>query len=312
MQLAEEGVDYQLEGTENKYSHDKLIKNILQDTKEVAELINQFVEPREEVKQEELVRYTNGYITRKYKDKEMALVYKLRNQEIFFLVEHQSTIDENISYRILNYCLDIMREWGRNNKIGRNTYHPIIVPIVIYTGNQKWKIPKNLKETQANVYTYERYKMDIEYNFIDINKISRKMLLEKDTMFGYTLFLEKAQNSKELIDNLDMIVNSTKNNKNLENIYNIINSLLDNVLDKEISVKLWDKIEEKVGEKRMSTLVERLRADLEYQRQQARKEGKREVAKKMLDKEAKEELILEVTGIKKQELKEIKKELATA
>ena len=94
MQLAEESVKYKLEGETNRYSNDKLIKNILQDTKEVAELINQFVKPREEIKQTELVRYTNGYITKKYKAKEADLVYKLKNQEVFFLVEHQSIIDE--------------------------------------------------------------------------------------------------------------------------------------------------------------------------------------------------------------------------
>ena len=60
----------------------------------------------------------------------------------------------------------------------------------------------------------------------------------------------------------------------------------------------------------MSTLVERLIADRIYQKELAKKEGKMEVAKKLLDKKVDEKLILEVTGIKKQELKEIKDKLA--
>lgn len=312
MQLAEESVKYKLKEEGNRYSHDKLIKNILQDTKEVAELINQYVEPREEVKQTELVKYTNSYITKKYKAKEADLVYKLKNQDIFFLVELQCTIDENMSYRMLNYCLDIMREWGKNKKIGRNTFYPMIVPIVIYTGNEKWKIPKKIKEKQVDGYTYERYRIDIEYNFIDVNRISKQMLLEKNTMFSYAMFLEKAKNHEELIYNLNIILNSATSKKNLQELYNIIYYLLDDVLDKKTQIKLLEKIDRRVGEKEMSTLVQRLKADLQYQKEQAKKEEKKEIAKKLLDKKANEELILEVTGIKKQELKEIKKEMALA
>ncbi len=47
-------------------------------------------------------------------------------------------------YRILNYCIDIIQEWKKSNKINQNTRYPIIVPIIIYTGNEKWKIPKNI------------------------------------------------------------------------------------------------------------------------------------------------------------------------
>lgn len=121
LQLAEESTEYKLNKIEKKYSHDKLVKNILKDKNEAEKFINQFLEPREEVKAENLIRYTNSYITKKYKSKEADLVYKLKNQEIFFLIEHQSTIDNRMPYRMLNYCIDIMQEWSRNKKIRKNT-----------------------------------------------------------------------------------------------------------------------------------------------------------------------------------------------
>ena len=161
MQLAEESATYNLNQVEKKYSHDKLIKNILQDKKEATQFINQFIEPREKVKEEQLIRYTNSYITKKYKSKEPDLVYRLKNQDVFFLIEHQSTIDHNMPFRMLNYCLDIMQEWSRNKKIGKNTSYPIVVPIVIYTGSQKWKMPKNFREKQICDYVFERYKIDL-------------------------------------------------------------------------------------------------------------------------------------------------------
>ena len=50
MQLAEESVNYNLNQVEKKYSHDKLIKDILQDEEEATQFINQFVIPRQKVK----------------------------------------------------------------------------------------------------------------------------------------------------------------------------------------------------------------------------------------------------------------------
>ena len=109
----------------------------------MAQFINGFLEPNEKIESKNLVKYTNSYINKKFKVKEADLVYKLKNKEIFFLVEHQSSIDNSMPYRILNYCIDIMQEWSRTRKIKRETKYPIIVPIIIYTGNEKWKIPKN-------------------------------------------------------------------------------------------------------------------------------------------------------------------------
>lgn len=246
MQLAEESVNYNLNQQKKRCLHNKLVKNILQDKKEVIKFINQFLEPREEIK-EELTRYTNSYMTKKYKSKEADLVYKLKNQEVFFLIEHQCTIDNNMPYRMLNYCLDIMQEWSKNSKLRKNTSYPIIVPIVIYTGSEKWKFQKKFKEKQIGTYVLERYKIDLEYNLIDINKFSNQYLLDKNTMFGYMMFLEKAQNKDELMQNLDIVIQSIKDKEKLKEIGNIISYLSDNVLEEKIQKELLEKMKHELA-----------------------------------------------------------------
>ena len=211
--------------------------------------------------------------------------------------------------------LYILREWSRNQKIGRNTSYPIVVPIVIYTGNQKWRIPKNFREKQIGNYVFERYKIDLEYNFIDINKISKQILLEKDTMFGYSMMIEKARDDKELNQNLFRIIENTNNKKYLEEIQDIIVYLLNNVLEKKVQQELLEKIKRKVGEKGMSELIERLRREnIEKQKREGRKEGKKEsrkeIAKNMLNLKLDEKIVLEATKIEKEELEEIKNKLA--
>lgn len=309
LQLAEESAEYKLNQTGKKYSHDKLVKHILEDKKELEKFINQFVEPKEEVKAEELVRYTNSYITKKYKAKEADLVYKLKKREIFFLIEHQSTIDNNMPYRMLNYCIDIMQEWSKSRKMERNTSYPIVVPIVIYTGKQKWKMPKNFKEKQIGDYVFERYKIDLEYNFIDINKLSKQLLLEKDSMFGYAMFLEKAENKKEMVENLDIIINATEDEEKLEELANMIVYLLDNVLEQNAQQELLEKIYKKVGEKnmtKMDSLLQRLATEDEKYIELGKKSKTQKAVRNMLKKKMEEQMILDILEIDKEELEEIK------
>ena len=198
LQLAEESQEYQLENNNDKCSEDKLIKNILKDKKEAEKFINYFIQPKNLIKAEELTIYTNNYITKKYKSKKADLIYKIKNQEIFFLIEYQSIINNNIEYRLLNYCIDIMQEWSRNKKIGINVIHPIIVPIVIYTGNKKWKIQKDYNSKQISSYVIEKNKINIQYNLVDINKFSKQELVEQKTRFSQAMLIKKLQNEKEI------------------------------------------------------------------------------------------------------------------
>lgn len=180
-------------------------------------MINQFVEAQNVVKKGELVRYNNSYITKKYQSKEANLIYKLKNQEIFFLIEHRSSVDNNIQFKMMNYCLDIMREWSKNQKIRKDTEYPIIVPIVIYTGNQKWRMPEDTEE-QVEDYTYEDYKVNLQFNFININEISTKQLLESDSMIGYAMYLEKARTKEELVESLKVVIRLASDENQLKQV----------------------------------------------------------------------------------------------
>lgn len=134
------------------------------------------------------------------------------------------------------------------------------------------------------------------------------------------MFIEKSESKEELIDNLNIIIKSTKNKEKLEEIANIVSYLLDNILEEEIQEELLEKIERKVGEKNMSTLYDRLLAEnrrliKQGERQgerKGKKESKKEIAMNMLNKKLDEQIILETTGIEKEELEKIKAKLKIA
>lgn len=131
-------------------------------------------------------------------------------------------------------------------------------------------------------------------------------------MFGYIMFIEKSETKEELLESLNIIIKSTRNREKLEELANIISYLLDNVLDGDIQAEMLEKINRKAGEKEMSTLYDRLLAENRSLIKQGKKEGQRKIVKNMINKKIDDEIILETTGIKKEELEEIKNKLSVA
>ena len=134
-------------------------------------------------------------------------------------------------------------------------------------------------------------------------------------MFSYIAFLEKAESRDKLVENLEIIIQSTQNKKILEELVNIISYLLENVLEEEIQQKLFAKIERKVGEKdmdRLEYLIQKLKEERRRDIQQGKKAGQKEIAKNMMSINLDEKIILQTTKIEKEELEKIKKEIAVA
>lgn len=291
--LAEESEKYSFDTTkgdkiiENK-PHDKLIKDILKDKNEIVNLVNKFLKPNEQILEKNIEKYTNSYITRRYKSKEADIVYKMKDIDIYFLIEHQSTVDYNMPYRILNYCIDIIQEWKREQK-GKKIYrYPIVVPIVVYTGKTKWSVSKNYKDQRLKITTYEKYRIDLAYNLIDINLYSTNNLLQKGTMFSYALLMEKSKDKEDLIKYLKLIINKENDKEKLDKISNIIIYLFNGILEKVGQKKLLEIINKKVGESNMESLVERIVEEERRQRKElekkAEKRGKEKAKKEIINK----------------------------
>lgn len=302
LELAEESTNYKLEHKKTEKTHDKLIKNILKDNVEMANFINQFLNPNEKIEEENLIRYTNSFITKKYQGKEADLVYKLKNKDVYFLVEHQSTIDNNMPFRMLNYSICIMQEWNKNRKIRKNTKYPIVVPILIYTGSDKWNIPKNFQQRQIGDYIFSNYKINYEFNIVDINKLYEKELLKSRTMFGYSMLIEKSKSEEELKNYLELIIGRCNKRKQLEELGDIILYLLKGILKEKEQEQLLKKIQKKVGDGNMSSWLDTM---IEKNRNY---EGKK-YAKNMIKEKFEDQVILRITEITKKDLKELKKEI---
>ncbi len=305
--------------------HDKVIREILMKKEEALNLINKALKPKEEIK-EPIELYSNRFITSKYQDRESDIIYKIKDKNIFFLIEHQSTIDYSIAYRMLEYSIEIMRGIIDKKKSKSKTYkYPLIIPIIIYTGEAKWDAKLSMKELKEQIEWYEEKE---EISLVDVNKYTKEELLQEDNILSKVMLLEKSKNTIEFIKNVEEIL-QTSNNKNLEKIKDIIRYKAEGIIEHEQLETILKKVKIEKEEETM-TLAERIHENERKERLEIRLQAMREgeikgekrgemtgkletinfTIRKMLGLKLEDKIIQEVTGVKQKEIEKIKKELA--
>lgn len=290
--------------------HDKIFKEILQNPKEMAEFINNFTNHR--VKVNELENYSENYITKDFKYKQADIVYKIKGEEIYFLVEHQTKVDYSMPYRILNYCVEIIRSAVEEQKLNKATYkYPKVVPIVLYTGNAKWKASNSFAMSQIYKDGYEDEIIDLSYKLIDVNKYEVETLLQCKTLLGNVMILEKCKNNEEVINCLKRIIKNSKSN-DIEKLKRIILYLYEEI-EEESKKEIIRIIEESECEENMSTIQERIGAEFRNERIIGRREGIAQTIKetiiRMLRMNLQDDFIKQATGAKKEEIEKIRREV---
>ena len=326
--VGENSVEYELEdeqrpkqgGKTGDKKHDKIFKDILQNKEEIGQFINKFGDY--EINTEELEIYNPNYITEKFEYKNADIVYKLKGKSLYFLIEHQTKVDYSMAYRIFNYCLEIIRSVVENKEINRLTYrYPRIVPIVLYTGNQKWSSSNSFAKIQEGESKNEIDNIEVKYKLIDVNEYETEELLKENTMLANAMILEKCKNNEEVMASLSLIRKNIKDNKQLQELKRIVNYLYENE-DKTTMNEIIKIFEESVCEEDMSTIAERIAKELADEKRAARVEGitigidqgilqaVKQMVEQMIKINFEDTTIKQVTGAKKSEIEKIRKEMS--
>ena len=147
--LNEESNTYLLE----KSTEETLLGGMLRNKENVANLINKFLKPKFKINASSLIDYTNNYNI-----EQTEVIYRLRNQKMFFLIKFRIKVDDFTSYEILKSCIDIIQRYGKHKQ------DIIIVPTIIY-------ITKN--ETDNHKMSLKRTKnlLSLEYNLINFMEL---------------------------------------------------------------------------------------------------------------------------------------------
>ena len=298
----------QLKARRINNEHDKIFRTVLDKKTDVSKFLNKFLGLN--IKREELEKYNSSYIDLKFKNKEADIVYRIKDKNIFLLIEHQTKIDKKMPIRLHEYSTEIMASAMEENKYKSI---PSVIPIVLYTGKTKWKIEN---ETIANQQFFKEVKLiDGEFNLIDINDFSKKELLEDDIFITKMMLVEKCKDEIEMVQALEKIENKIKE-EDKSTFRRIVKEIWSLRIGTENANKILEKIEE--GSGNMMAVMEMLLAENEKYinigRQEGRQEGRleggkqkiKEIVQKMLAENFTKEMIMKITGLKKEEIEEIK------
>ena len=295
----------QLKARRINNEHDKIFRTVLDKKTDVSKFLNKFLGLN--IKTEELEKYNSSYIDPKFKNKEADIVYRIKDKNIFLLIEHQTKIDKDMPYRLLDYSNGIMRSASEDKK------RPSVIPIVLYTGKTKWKIENETIEKQQ--FFKEVKLIDGEFNLIDINDFSKKELLEDDIFITKMMLVEKCKDEIEMVQALEKIENKIKE-EDKSTFRRIVKEIWSLRIGTENASKILEKIEE--GSGNMMAVMEMLLAENEKYinigRQEGMKKGRleggkqkiKEIVQKMLAENFTKETIMKITGLKKEEIEEIK------
>ncbi len=228
---AKESEEFNKNKPEIEKEHDKIIKRVFTRKKETSRFIRKTLKIDVKAKDLELVQ--NSFVTVELKYREADIVYKIKEANVVILIEHQTRVDKKMSYRILNYQMEIMR-------INEGEEECLVIPIVLYTGKEKWKAKKYIKELQTRRYAKKEINFDeIElgtlgyYTLVDVNEYTKEKLLEEKGILSKIMLLEKERNTEELLKTIFKINEKIKEAKTKEIMKKIIGEGSDYMLAAE-------------------------------------------------------------------------------
>lgn len=292
-------------------SHDKIFRKALEDKNNAIKIINRILK-EDKVSMDEIEKYNSSYISSKLANSEADIVYKIINQDMFFLIEHQTKIDYSMPYRILKYELEIIESVLIDKNYKNKKYkYPIVIPIVLYTGNKKWNAKLDLRKVQLKWKNYEGQEFS-RYNILDINEFNNEELLKEDSLISKIMIIEKSKTERELEENLEKIIDIM--NKN-EKIYTqkqkeFLMTIMQFVLKQKIGDKKIKELVKKLengGKGKMLAVLDMIDRENKRIMREAKREGKKEVAKKLLDKKMSFKDIEEVTGLSRNVIEKLKR-----
>ena len=203
---------------------DSTCKKLLRDKGCFADLCNYaFFQGRQVIQPEELVSRENDLSTligkvdkpteiKRYRD--VVRKASIHGEYVIIGVEHQSTFDEKMIFRILNYDATIYI----NQVESKQEVYPV-GSFVFYTGDKEWKSPETLKETLKNIPPeMEPYINDwrlpvVELKTMDARKLTNQRLKEvveiSQSMFAGN-YDELSENRKIETENFMMAATFTR------------------------------------------------------------------------------------------------------
>jgi predicted transposase/invertase (TIGR01784 family) len=305
--------------------HDRGYKFLLSSRRMFLQLLNTFVKQGwvEEIDEKDMMLINKSFILQDFKDKEADIVYriKIKGQEVIFyvLLELQSSVDYQMPYRLLQYMLEIWREYLKdidaNVAEAKEFKLPIIVPIVLYNGSNRWTACESYKEYLRNSDMFGEYAVDFKYILLNVNGYPDEELLELSNLISMVFLIDKTKDFQQMMETLKRMIEPLKKVSPEE--FLMFKHWLMNIATSGMSQEQKKEVEESVedSEEVESMLYNLERAitnefkKYESKLEEVRLEEKIQVAKNLLQMGMDILTVVKATGLTEEQIKKVKEEL---
>ena len=225
--------------------------------------------------------------------------------------------------RLLFYMTEVWRDILKNtdkNQRKRKAFKlPAIIPIVLYNGKNKWTANMNFKEMLSGYELFEDNIVNFKYMLFDINRYDDEELLNMSNLVSAIFLLDQEMNEEELIRRLRKIIYVLK--KISPEQFSVFKQWLKNIVKprlKEEMQKQVDDVLNKSNQEEVDVMVSNLGKTLDNIQKKAIEKGiekgiekkAREIAIKAINMGMDNSIVVELTGLKEDEINIIRKEVS--
>ena len=199
--------------TKTEHFPDQSARWLLQNTENLRCLVQIIAgNLSEKIDFDRIDQINTSFVLEIFRAQESDLVFRVpfkgekqtREIVIYTLIEHQSTVDETMGFRMLFYMLMIWdaerREWDQNNVPKAERRLTPILPIVFYTGDRTWKTPLQLDAIMDLPEELSRFVPTYDTLFLSVKEADVETLTKLDHPFGWLMtVLQQKRADKETI-----------------------------------------------------------------------------------------------------------------
>ena len=301
--------------------HEGIIKEVLDIKTELADFVREFMGFK--ITANDIELYNREYRTSLgLNTKYMDLFFRIKGEETYILIEHQSTVDYSMPERMPDYCTTAIMSIEGNTRRNKNKIVPLIYPCVLNTSNKKWDAPKRMVNNGPNRFRFPD-QVYPEYKVVDINNYLIDDLISMRTGIALAMAFEKVKIAKkgiyyitdklkefgEVNEREEMVLNLV-----IENIQELMPKVMKNSTEEEIEniIKEIKEIMNKGGNymSNFEKAIIKALKEIDEAKGEGKAEGILQVAREMLKNKMADDDIIKYTHISKKELKELKLQMS--
>ena len=201
---------HKTQDTQIEHFPDRSLRRLLQDREYVRGLV-QIIAPDIEVFLDfsRITYQKRSFISKALQERESDVLLSVPFQEatdatdtdallIYILIEHQSTVDKTMGFRLLSYMVQIWesqrREW-ETAKIPEN--ERFLQPILLYTGDRPWTVPVSLTTLMDVPEILKRFVPSFDTLFLGVKETEAESLTQSGHPLGWLLRVLQKEHADE-------------------------------------------------------------------------------------------------------------------